>query len=208
MECLQHWGALIGSALRPSLALPGKDFFEKEAKQLSLQNSFTPAPARVWLNRPWIISSTVPLEVDSAAIALAKFGVGSSSPNAEGHVGRLWMSFSVDPQGLERDHARGVVSSAPSSALVVLDAPRHLCLRTWVEEHFLTGDWQHLDYITSHLGSFSARRRNLSVRGFGAPLELSGARSVPPSMLPLDTNVPSSPEKRHTYPGAHASHHR
>ena len=102
VECLQHWGALIGSALRPSLALPGKDPFEKEAKQLSLQNSFTPAPARVWLNRPWVIGSTVPLEVDSAAIALAKFGVGSSSPNAEGHVGRLWMSFSVDPQGLER----------------------------------------------------------------------------------------------------------
>ena len=111
---------------------------------------------------------------------------------------RLWVSFSVDPQGIERNHARDVISLAPSSALVVLDAPRHLCLRTWVEEHFPTGDWQHLDYVTSHLGSFSARRRNLSLRGFGAPLELDGARSVPPpalSVLPLDANASPSSER-------------
>ena len=102
VECLQILGTLISSALRPSLALPGRDPFEKEAKQFSLQNSFTPAPARVWLNRPWTVGSPVPLEVDSASIALAKFRVGSSSPSADSQIPRLRVSFSVDPHGIEK----------------------------------------------------------------------------------------------------------
>ena len=107
----------------------GKDPFEKEAAQLSLQNSFPPAPARVHVAEP-PIGSSVPLEVDSAAIALSKFGVGSSSPNAEGQVGRLWVSFSVDPQGLERDHARLSLKGLDAGRAQALGARIHrACVR-------------------------------------------------------------------------------
>ena len=93
IERLQHWKTLIGSALRPSLALPGKDPFGKEARQLSLQNSFTPAPARVWLNRldSWIAH---PLKVDSASIhRSSQVWSGEHLPETDQPVSRLWISF-------------------------------------------------------------------------------------------------------------------
>ena len=109
VECLGFWESLLAGARHPSLVLPGDDPLEQEARQLASAPVSVPAPFRVWLHQPWAIGTCVPLALDSAAIALARFGSGAIEAHEASSEGprRFWASLSQDPhEGAQADKKR------------------------------------------------------------------------------------------------------
>ena len=79
--------------------------------------------------------------------------------------------------------------------IIVLDSPRQLSLRQWAGEIRPEREWKFLEYITSHLGSLSARKRNLAIWGAPPEFALEGLKVTPHpslSMLPLDPKSPAA----------------
>ena len=134
VECLGFWESLLAGARHPSLVLPGDDPLEQEARQLASAPVSVPAPLRVWLHQPWAIGTCVPLALDSAAIALARFGSGAIEAHEASSEGphRFWASLSQDPHSRERKRIKRVLGAAHGSwEIIVLDSPRQLSLRQW-----------------------------------------------------------------------------
>ena len=101
--------------------------FEQEARQLASAPVSVPAPLRVWLHQPWAIGTCVPLALDSAAIALARFGSGAIEAHEASSEGlhRFWASLSQDPHSRERKRIKRVLGAAHGSwEIIVLDSPR------------------------------------------------------------------------------------
>ena len=190
VECLGFWESLLAGARHPSLVLPGDDPLEQEARQLASAPVSVPAPLRVWLHQPWAIGTCVPLALDSAAIALARFGSGAIEAHEASSEGphRFWASLSQDPHSRERKRIKRVLGAAHESwEIIVLDSPRQLSLHQWAGEIRPEREWKFLEYITSHLGSLSARKRNLAIWGAPPEFALEGLKVTPHpslSMLP------------------------
>ena len=152
----------------------------------------------MWLHQPWAIGTCVPLALDSAAIALARFGSGAIEAHKVSSEGphRFWASLSQDPHSRERKRMKRVLCAAHGSwEIIVLDSPRQLSLRQWAGEIKPEREWKFLEYITSHLGSLSARKRKLAIWGAPPEFALEGLKVTPhPSlaMLPLDPKSPAA----------------
>ena len=83
-----------------------------------------------------------------------------------------------------------------SGEVIVLDSPRQLALRDCIGEVKPEREWVFAEYITSHLGSLSAHKRNLAIWGAPPNFQLEGLKATPhPSlaMLPLDPKAPAAP---------------
>ena len=154
-------------------------------------NSRAPKPLKqVCLRVPW-----QPLHVDdhpevtSCGVTLRLFGVWS--PEDQPYA---WYTFSQDPSGRERKRLERVLG-ANSSRLkkLVVDCPRPFDVR-WLEET-LRDHFPHVEscqYVSSHLGAITARRRSLSFCWRDAsppPIHLDRYLANPPpsmQMIPLD----------------------
>ena len=133
-------------------------------------------------------------EITSCGIALRLFGIWSSEDQPY-----AWYTFSQDPSGRERKRFVGVLgANGARLKKLVVDCPRQFDitqLDNMLREVF--PNVEICQYISSHLGAITARRRTLVLCWKDVsppPANVGQVRANPPpsmQMIPLDSGTPS-----------------
>ncbi|CAE7249929.1 unnamed protein product, partial [Symbiodinium necroappetens] len=187
-----QWEDFLRDAERSALVYPtGDDPRGQVARQLTHPAEPAPKPLKhVCLRVPW-----QPLHVED-----------HPEITSCGNQPYAWYTFSQDPSGRERRRLERVLAenSARLKKLVV-DCPRQI--NTFQLEQTLKAYFPHVEtcqYVSSHLGAITARRRTLSFcwRDVSPPpVHLGQYRANPPpsmQMIPLDSG---SGSEVHRIPG-------
>ena len=192
-----QWEEFLRDAERSALVYPtGDDPQGKVARQLTHSAELAPRPLKqVCLRVPWqpLHVEEYP-EVTSCGVALRLFGIWRPGDHPF-----AWYTFSQDPSGRERKRFEKVLKAQGHRLRkIVVDCPRQLdstCLEQIMEKFF--PNVETCQYISSHLGAITARRRTVCFgwKGtFPPPKDLGQFRANPPpsmQMIPLDSGTAS-----------------
>ena len=192
-----QWEEFLRDAERSALVYPtGDDPQGNVARQLAHPAELAPRPLRqVCLRVPWQpLHVEEHLEVTSCGVALRLFGIWEP-----GNHPFAWYTFSQDPSGRERKRFVGVLEAQGHRLKkLVVDCPRQFDttgILQVVEKFF--PNVESCQYISSHLGAITARRRTACFCWKGTPpppKELGQFRANPPpsmQMIPLDSGTAS-----------------
>ena len=192
-----QWEEFLRDAERSALVYPtGDDPQGKVARQLTHSAELAPRPLKqACLRVPWqpLHVEEYP-EVTSCGVALRLFGIWRPGDHPF-----AWYTFSQDPSGRERKRLEKVLKAQGHRLRkIVVDCPRQLdstCLEQIMEKFF--PNVETCQYISSHLGAITARRRTVCFGWKGTsppPKDLGQFRANPPpsmQMIPLDSGTAS-----------------
>ena len=192
-----QWEEFLRDAERSALVYPtGNDPQGSVARQLTHPADPAPRPLRqVCLRVPWqpLHVEDYP-EITSCGIALRLFGIWDS-----GNQPYAWYTFSQDPSGRERKRLSKVLEThGHRLKKLVIDCPRQMettHLAQTVGAVF--PNVETCQYISSHLGAITARRRTVLFCWRDVPPpppDLGQFRANPPpsmQMIPLDSGTTS-----------------
>ena len=179
-----QWEEFLRDAERSALVYPtGDDPQGNVARQLTHPAELTPRPLKqVCLRVPW-----QPLhveghpEITSCGVALRLFGIWEPGDHPF-----AWYTFSQDPSGRERKRFEGILEAQGHRLRkLVVDCPRQFDSTSLMQvaEKFFP-NVETCQYISSHLGAVTARRRTVCFCWKGTlsppPKELGQFRANPP----------------------------
>ena len=192
-----QWEEFLRDAGRSALVYStGDDPQGNVARQLTHPAELAPRPLKqVCLQVPWqpLHVEEYP-EVTSCGIALRLFGIWRPGDHPF-----AWYTFSQDPSGRERKRFERILEAQGHRLRkLVVDCPRQFDSTRLVQvaEKFFP-NVETYQYISSHLGAITARRRTVCFCWKGTlppPKDLGHFRANPPpsmQMIPLDSGTAS-----------------